>query len=651
MDQGSSKLRVFISFSDGDRELAKVIQKAIEKRSDVDVFLDESIPTGGKWESVIRDEIQQSDVFLALLSNHYLDSHHCYNIEATDAYKLHVVSPHGSPEFFPVVLEELAPIRYEKTCFSEFQYFPRNNQFYKHLSNELDRVEFVRDLAVEFDKFIHASLSVLKHPANPVSTLDPNIHGPLAHSVLVQPQGVFEAYDPFLESFFSIDPALSSLQAVTAILNKIVAQLNGDCAYIKSEGGENITEKTIRSTDDRVTLSTFQIHEQLKRKIQQPHELRKPVYLKNFVAALEPGRKDVLIIPVFPCEGVLLVITGNNLSENVVDQYICDVASAGLAYFLSPEKIETNSLNDHIIDSIKDKYGYVSDSVYFKRFSSFKKEVKSLTCHFEKIVKLRRLPEDGLQADIVGWEALARRKEDEKSPPDLFNAAERWGVEFQTELDLHMVKESIQQYKQAFERLRIFRVSERPPLFLNVYPKTIERQAFPELIHDCIKKGLIRGDNIVLEISEKTITSYSGSAYETRHDLERFSEMISKLKHRFELRFALDDFGVGNSSLSRYYRLRPDFIKIDREVLVDYSEEQAKLLIDYFTHLKLTKTGLLTEVIVEGLDEFSNVKLKDLLKDEHRQRLIQGFRFGLGSQKVESDISGDLYEGLKAEII
>ncbi|HBS25804.1 MAG TPA: hypothetical protein DD827_01550, partial [Gammaproteobacteria bacterium] len=125
----------------------------------------------------------------------------------------------------------------------------------------------------------------------------------------------------------------------------------------------------------------------------------------------------------------------------------------------------------------------------------------------------------------------------------------------------------------------------------------------------------------------------------------------SKLKHRFELRFALDDFGVGNSSLSRYYRLRPDFIKIDREVLVDYSEEQAKLLIDYFTHLKLTKTGLLTEVIVEGLDEFSNVKLKDLLKDEHRQRLIQGFRFGLGSQKVESDISGDLYEGLKAEII
>ena len=322
-----------------------------------------------------------------------------------------------------------------------------------------------------------------------------------------------------------------------------------------------------------------------------------------------------------------------------------------MSHFLLPEKFKTHSLSDHIIDSLKEKYGYVSDGVYLKRFASFKKEVKALTCHFEKIVKLRRLPEDELQADIVGWEALARRKSDNKSPHGLFNAAEKWGVEFQTELDLHMVKESIQEYKHAYERLRIFRSADRPPLFLNVYPKTIERRAFPKLIQDCIKQGLIRGDRIVLEISEKTITSYSGSAYETRHDLERFSGALLDLKRRFELRVALDDFGVGNSSLSRYYRLYPDFIKIDREVLVDYNEEQAKLLIDYFTHLKLTKSGQPTEVIVEGLDEFSNVKLKDLLKDEHRQRLIQGYRFGMGSKTVESDISSDMYEGLKAEIM
>lgn len=651
MDEKSRNLRVFISFSDDDRELAKIIGKELEQRSDVEVFLDESIPTGGKWESVIREEIQQSDIFLALLSNAYLNSHHCYNIEATDAYKLHVVSPHGAPEFFPVVLEELAPISYEKTCFGEVQYFPRTNQYYKTLTESLDKTEFVQNLATEFDKFIHASLSVLKHPSKPVPVLCPSAHGPLDHHDLFQPQGVFEAYDPYLENLFSIDSALTGQQAVTTILDKLVVQLNADCAYIKTADSDNAAAKSFGSSTDSMMASTFRIHEQLNRKIKQLHNLENAVYLRKFVADLSPVRKDALIIPVLSADRALLVITGNSLNENVVDQYVCDAASASLAYFISPEITKAHSLNDHIIDAIKEKYGYVSDSVYLKRFASFKKEVKSLTCHFEKIVKLRRMPKGVLQAEIIGWEALARRKRDSTSPSDLFHAGERWGVEFQTELDLHMVKESIRQYKSAYEKLRIFRSTERPPLFLNVYPKTIERLAFPRLIQDCIAEGLIDGDRIVLEISEKTITSYSGSSYETRHDLERFSNAILDLKRRFELRIALDDFGVGNSSLSRYYRLNPDFIKIDREVLVDYNEEQAKLLIDYFTHLRLTKTGQPTEVIVEGLDEFSNVKLKDLLKDEHRQRLIQGYRFGMGSTAVQRDISGKMYEELKAEIM
>ena len=312
MNNNESNIRVFISFSDDDRVLAKSIQKALEKRSRLVVFLDEHIPTGGKWESVIRQEIQQSDVFLALLSNRYLESHHCYNIEATDAYKSYLVSPHGTPEFFPVVLEQLAPIIYEKTCFSEFQFFPRNNTYFRHLSDASEKAEFVQNLLVEFDKFINASLSILKHSSHQISVVEPTVLGPLAHRELQEPQGVFEAYDPYLKALFSIDPALSEQQALTSMLDKIVAQMNADCAYIQSEGNENATVTFVRSEKGQLSLSAFLVHAQLNRKVEQLHQLKKSVYLKQFLATLEPKRQDVLVIPVKSCDGALLVITGDN---------------------------------------------------------------------------------------------------------------------------------------------------------------------------------------------------------------------------------------------------------------------------------------------------------------------------------------------------
>ena len=77
------------------------------------------------------------------------------------------------------------------------------------------------------------------------------------------------------------------------------------------------------------------------------------------------------------------------------------------------------------------------------------------------------------------------------------------------------------------------------------------------------------------------------------------------------MRFAIDDFGVGNSSLSRLDRLKPHYVKIDRDIL-SFDTRMASTLIRYLIDSQGQQGA---SVILEGVDIHSKLSLDELVND------------------------------------
>ena len=72
-----NKLRIFISFSKRDQDVAKEIQKFFEDYG-FECFLSvNSIKSGDDWRESILDEIQKSKIFIFILSENFKDSDWC----------------------------------------------------------------------------------------------------------------------------------------------------------------------------------------------------------------------------------------------------------------------------------------------------------------------------------------------------------------------------------------------------------------------------------------------------------------------------------------------------------------------------------------------------------------------------------------------
>ena len=74
------------------------------------------------------------------------------------------------------------------------------------------------------------------------------------------------------------------------------------------------------------------------------------------------------------------------------------------------------------------------------------------------------------------------------------------------------------------------------------------------------------------------------------------------------VRFAIDDFGVGNASLSRLDSLKPNYVKIDRDIL-SFDADMANALIRYLLKSQHERG---TSVILEGVDIHSNLSLSEI---------------------------------------
>ncbi|MGB7379007.1 MAG: EAL domain-containing protein [Rivularia sp. (in: cyanobacteria)] len=268
--------------------------------------------------------------------------------------------------------------------------------------------------------------------------------------------------------------------------------------------------------------------------------------------------------------------------------------------FLQPALVEAA-----IIDALKKDFQFVSEPLYERRFQLFCERLQKMVVYFEPVICI-----DGNEFFISGWEALARDTESLTAPVDLFEAAELWGSRFKVELDQYFLKVAAKSYKEA-RKLKQRRLSDVVPLSVNVYPESLVRTAYFETVREILAEDIISSRNLVLEISEKSELPQFENGIKLDNPLAFFKNKLLEYVHQFNIRFSIDDFGVGYASVSRLAGLNPCHVKIDREILHHQSSD---LIIRFVHQIVKDKNLYPPNVIVEGVDEHTPINLYQLKK-------------------------------------
>lgn len=197
---------------------------------------------------------------------------------------------------------------------------------------------------------------------------------------------------------------------------------------------------------------------------------------------------------------------------------------------------------------------------------------------FQPIVDLR-------SGSVSAYEALTRVDPGTgfKHPGALFDAAERSGRLW----DLEMIT----------RRAALRAAQEWPPgvlMFMNSTPQVFADPRFPETFESELMQcdGLSAG-RVVLEITERS----------EQQVIDGLSENLQRLRS-LGCQVAIDDVGAGTSGLNRIVTLRPQWLKLDRELIDGIAEDGvAQHLVRFvFSFARMSGVSLIAEGIEQQRD-------------------------------------------------
>ncbi|MDF2512900.1 MAG: uncharacterized protein K0S04_2766 [Herbinix sp.] len=187
---------------------------------------------------------------------------------------------------------------------------------------------------------------------------------------------------------------------------------------------------------------------------------------------------------------------------------------------------------------------------------------------------------------IAEAEALIRWRHPEKGllyPDQFIEIAEVAGTILHID---HWVIES------ACKQLYLWKLNNKKPIMIsvNISSKTFETKKFVPNFIDILNKYDVDPRLIQLELTERMV-------------IKNVEESILKLKalRKMGIRIAIDDFGIGYSSLSYIVRLPIDCVKIDKSFVQNMAtSKEAKSIVT--TIINLCKT-LNLNVVAEGIED------------------------------------------------
>ncbi|MEO5561033.1 MAG: GGDEF domain-containing phosphodiesterase [Dokdonella sp.] len=207
--------------------------------------------------------------------------------------------------------------------------------------------------------------------------------------------------------------------------------------------------------------------------------------------------------------------------------------------------------------------------------------------------------------DVVSFEVLARWNHRDRGlllPADFLSSVEECGL--LPAMDMHMLYEACAWAAPHSE------APGAPTISVNVSSHTFEQESYRDLVRETLASTGLNPHRLQIEITESTALA------DTVHTRNTLNALRAD-----GVRVALDDFGVGFSSLAQLRNLPVDSLKIDRSFVQAALHDRKTAAIAESIALLARKLGL--EVVAEGVENCSEADHFEKLGVTH----LQGFMF------------------------
>lgn len=126
-------VKLFISYSHSDERYKDMLEKhliLLKRNKIIEAWSDREIVAGEEWDSKIKDELEQADIILLLVSIDFLNSNYCYDVEIKRAIEKH---EKNEAILIPIILRTCD---WHGTEFSKIQALPKNGKPVKTFEDE-----------------------------------------------------------------------------------------------------------------------------------------------------------------------------------------------------------------------------------------------------------------------------------------------------------------------------------------------------------------------------------------------------------------------------------------------------------------------------------------------------------------------------------
>jgi EAL domain-containing protein (putative c-di-GMP-specific phosphodiesterase class I)/GGDEF domain-containing protein len=211
--------------------------------------------------------------------------------------------------------------------------------------------------------------------------------------------------------------------------------------------------------------------------------------------------------------------------------------------------------------------------------------------------------------DLLGYEALSRGPKDSffEMPRAMFALSSRVGVD--VDLDRLCRNTALRE---------LGRLSECGKVFVNVLPGSLDDPAWLSgEVTRCLEEASLSPADLVIEVSERGADL----------DSDRFADSLVRLK-REGFALALDDVGTGYSTLATLEKVRPDYLKVDSQLVQGIHENLIKQ--EVLASIVQISRQVGASVIAKGVES----------KDDARALRAAGARYGQGFFYAEPSSPG-----------
>lgn len=407
-------------------------------------------------------------------------------------------------------------------------------------------------------------------------------------------------YDEAIFALCSTDFTIDGLTNSTErFCHQVRQATNADTVYVCDRLSLKILATT-SSAGDVDNSDTRDIHSALTAMISDLENCTRAMQFPDIRVFADQKKMTFAAIPLGKSRDKIAVIVDADNQFKNFNQYYADAVNALYrCHTATPEQyfaLSAKQLQKCVFDCLYQQYGICSDRITERRLELFCEDLQQIDVQFEKILELDK---SGNKA-VWGWEVIANRYDTDQFPKDLFIAAETWNESFRTALDLHLLKKAAFRYKEVCEAANLLHLDDIKPLCLSVYPQTLQQPQYIATLRELTERVVTHGARLVFELSEK-ISLSNDNAVERQSELNEFANLLDSLRDEFNIRIALDEFGAGNSSLSRLICLEPDIIKMDKSMLTTSGENPLEF-IEHISEITATRQSAPLEVIVESSD-------------------------------------------------